>query len=301
MPKHSTTPSGCSRRRFLHLASGALLGLGLGGWGATRAEATAAAAPAGLSAISGNLAAAIAAYPGEVALAVTDARSGETVAVNADRPQIAGCTANLPLLLAVVEDLAAGAYPLAEVDWIVRATVGASDARWGGVLARRVGRGSLARGVDRVAALSERLGLRGSVYDHAPGYWGAYSRADRENVVTAADMNAVLLALYRGQLFDVRWTQYALAKLLDVRPQLNNMLPALLPRGVRVAHKVGFINLYGYATRNDAGLVLVDRPGGQLAYAVTFLSQHNANYWDAARFAARLSRFIYDRFVGLYA
>lgn len=291
-----------TRRRLIGLVSRATLSafvLSESRW--TSALAAPSTAPASLAAVKATLAAEIGAYPGTVGLAVTDFQTGETIDVNGHLPLIGGCTSNLFLLYAVVEDLAAGAYSVPQVDWMVRAAVGASDPRWARELAVRVGRGSLARGVDRVAALMQRIGVRSSVYDHAPSYWSQYSRGNQENLVTAVEANLALGKLYHGELFDARWTDYALAKLLDVRPRLNSMIPGQLPRsGVRVAHKVGFINLPGYSTRNDAGIVLLDRPSGTRAYAFTFLSQNNRSYFAAAPFAARLSHIAFDHFNQIY-
>ncbi len=44
-------------------------------------------------------------YEGRTAIAVTDAKTGETINVNGNRPQLTGCVANLPLMLSVVNEL----------------------------------------------------------------------------------------------------------------------------------------------------------------------------------------------------
>lgn len=267
----------------------------------TQVLAAPASIPLSLPALREELAVEVAAFPGDVAVAITDLQTDETVSVNGDRPQMGACTSNLFMLYAVVEDLAAGAYPVEEVDWMLRAAVGASDPRWARELLIKVGRGSLANGVNLVAELMQRIGVTASVYDHAPNYWFEYSRTGGHNLITASDVNGALGKLYRRQLFDDSWTEYALAKLLDVRPRLNNMIPAQLPQsGVRVAHKVGFLNALGYSVRNDAGLVLLDRPEGQRAYAFTYLSENNRDYFGSASFAGGLSRKAFDYFSQLY-
>ncbi len=244
-----------------------------------------------------DVAAEIVAYPGEVALAVTDLQTGESFAIDGDRPQAGACTINLFLLYSVVADLERGLYPIWEVDWIVNAAVGASDPRWAKVLVEKTGDESIAQGVAKINQLMQEIGAVDSLYDHAPEYFGLYSLSGQDNYVSANDLNIALSKLYHGELFGPEFTAYALEKLLNVRPQLNNMLPAMLPANrVRVAHKVGFINHSGYSVRNDAGIVFVERGVQEIAYVISFLSQHNENYFAAASFGARLSRIVFDHF-----
>lgn len=244
-----------------------------------------------------DVAAEIAAYPGEVALAVTDLQTGESFAIAGDRPQVGACTINLFLLYSVVADLERRSYPIWEVDWIVNAAVGASDPKWAKVLVEKTGSGSIALGVAKINQLMQDMGAVDSLYDHSPGYIGLYSLSGQDNYVSANDLNIALSKLYHGELFGPEFTAYALGKLLNVRPQLNNMLPAMLPTNrVRVAHKVGFINHSGYSVRNDAGIVFVKKGEQEIAYAISFLSQQNENYWAGASFGARLSRIVFDHF-----
>ncbi len=63
-----------------------------------------------------DVAAEIGSYPGEVALAVTDLQTGESFAIDGDRPHAGACTINLFLLYGVVADLQGGLYPISEVD-----------------------------------------------------------------------------------------------------------------------------------------------------------------------------------------
>ena len=243
------------------------------------------------------VAAEIGAYPGEVAIAVTDLQTGESFAINGDRPQVGACTINLFLLYSIVADLERGLYPVWEVDWIVNAAVGASDPKWAKELVVKTGGGSIAQGVAKVNQLMQNVGAVNSFYDHAPEYSGLYSLSGEDNYVSANDLNIALSKLYNGELFGPEFTAYAFEKLLNVRPRLNNVLPALLPVDrTRVAHKVGFINYAGYSTRNDAGIVFVDKGGREIAYVISFLSQHNENYWAAASFGAWLSRIVFDHF-----
>lgn len=294
-------PAAYSRRQFCALvakASLAATALSIVPPSVTRLTAAPLAQLVDLKAV---LASEIRAYPGLVALSVDDLQSGERISISGTRPQAGACTINLFLLLAVVDDLQNGLYSINEVDWMVKAAVGASDPKWARVLLIKTGGGSLMRGVDRVNQVMESIGATGSFYDHAPEYWSEYSLAGQDNVVTTDDLNTALGKLYRGDLFWPAYTQYALAKLLDVRPRLNNCLPALLPsQGVRVAHKIGFVNYAGYATYNDAGLVLIARGDRQIAYAISYLSQYNRNYWAAPGFGARLSRMVFDYFTSVY-
>lgn len=296
-----TTKFTCTRRQFLSLGMRAALGaaaIGLvGNW-----KVAEGASPSGLQQLRSDLLDQVSAYPGKVALAVTDLQTGASTTINGDRPQTAGCSINLFLLLRVVHDLEEGRYSVNQVDWIIRAGIGASDPRWAKELLLKTGGGSLAAGVTKVHRyMHGKLGLVNSLYDHAPEYWREFSLYDRDNVVTANEANATLARLYRGQLFSPSYTSYALAKLTQISPRLNNVIPALLPsEGVKVAHKIGFIHHSGYSTYNDIGLVMIERGRGRVAYAFSFLSEANSNYWAAPKLGARLSRMVFDYFNSRY-
>ncbi len=183
----------------------------------------------------------------------------------------------------------------------MNAAVGASDPKWAKVPVEKTGNGSIAQGVAKINQLVQEIEVIGSLYDHAPEYFRLYSLSGQDNYVSANDLNIALGKLYHGELFGPEFTSYALEKLLNVRPQLNNILPAMLPTNrVRVAHKVGFINHSGYSVCDDAGIVFVEKGGQEIAYVISFLSRHNEDCFAAASFGARLSRIVFDYFDAKY-
>lgn len=84
------------RRQVIALgAKAALAGIAASTGRLAQALAAQAAALPDVDAPRSRLAAEIAGYPGMVAVAVTDLQTDRTIEVNGDRPQVAGCTANL--------------------------------------------------------------------------------------------------------------------------------------------------------------------------------------------------------------
>ena len=78
-------------------------------------------------------------------------------------------------------------------------------------------------------------------------------------------------------------------EILDVLAgqEFNEMIPALLPAGTRVAHKTGSIT----RVRHDAGIVY--RPNGK-PYILVILTRGFEKGEDADRFGAQISRLIWD-------
>ena len=111
----------------------------------------------------------------------------------------------------------------------------------------------------------------------------------------------VLTKLYRGQLFEPEWTAYTLARLRNIAPYLNYILPGKLPAAATVAHKIGYFWDRDGWVNNDAGLVtFTGADGKEKAYVITYLSQKARTEYTGYSFGARLSGIVWDYFAATY-
>jgi len=232
----------------------------------------------------------------QAAVAVTDLQTGETISVNGNRPQRTGCTINMFALFALVSRLQEGAVGTGDVAYSVHVGIGAS---YPPEVMRflQTSYGDFHAGEQRGRELMSSWGMTASLFDHVP----YYGNGTQNNLLTALETNLALTKLYRGELFDSQWTQYTLARLREIKPTLNYILPAQLPSAATVAHKIGYYaDLDGWVVA-DAGLVtFVGRDGKQKAYAVTYLSQTAPSQYAGYSFGARLSRISWDWFEHQY-
>jgi beta-lactamase class A len=209
--------------------------------------------------------------PGQFAVAVTDLESGQTVGVGLDRPQAAGCIMNLFAIVAVLQDVDAGRYPLESVDATIRQTIWASDATAARELYRAAGGGDVVEGVRVVARLLQQLGMTSSVIDHPPAFPDESIGVQPDNIVTARDVNTALAHLYRGDVLSPSLTEYLIEAMTHVKPGLN-YLTAIVPPPAVVSHKNGFFWQPDGFVDNDASIVRFG-PSLEYGYALTFLSQ----------------------------
>jgi len=232
----------------------------------------------------------------EVAIAVTDLQTGQTISVSGNNPQRTACTINMFALFAAVGEFQAGRADPSDVAYNIKVGIGGSypplvkeflDALFG----------DFGVGVARAREMMASWGMRASVFDHVP-YYGDETQ---NNLLTALETNAVLSKLYRGELFSPEWTAYTLERLRDIKWGLNYILPGWLPYEATVAHKIGYYWDYDGWVNNDAGIVtFTGLDGQQKAYAITYLSQKAATEYTGYSFGARLSWIVWDWFEAAY-
>jgi beta-lactamase class A len=116
--------------------------------------------------------------------------------------------------------------------------------------------------------------MKGAFFGH-PDY-----SLDKDNVISAADIGLLLRLMVRGQAVSPAADAEMLGILL--RQQVNDRLPLMLPRGVRVAHKTGELT----TTRHDAGVIYAPGPDGHPEYVLVVLTRGLA---DAPRAAWRIA------------
>ncbi len=252
------------------------------------ADEGAPAAPRSFQALAEEAQSLLADYPGRVAFVALDARSGQGVAINWDRPFIAASVIKLFTMMAVLRDVEDGLYPLADVQDDLDLLMFYSDNEANARLTNRVG-------LWRVNELMQSLGLTDSIYSLWPGVDEVYGEGS-ENYITARDVARALLALYRGEVFrDPGTTELALAEMRPALEQDQLIIPRYLPDGARVAHKTGVIppDEQYPSVLHDVGIVFP--PQGE-PYVVVFLSQENADHAAAYDLGAELSLLAYRAF-----
>jgi hypothetical protein len=249
----------------------------------------------GMLALRDQLAAEINAYKAQqhidVAIAVTDMQTNETISIGGNVPHRTGCTIMMFGLLAAVSEFQAGRGDPGAVAYSIRKGIGGS---YPPEVKRMldVVFGSYLSGTYRGRELMSSWGMRTSYFHHVPYYGGADYVP---NILTALETNDVFVKLYRGQLFNPQWTQYSLQKLTEIASYLQYILPGRLPPGPTVIHKIGFYVDYDGWVNNDAGIVTFKGADGQTkAYAISYFSQQGRTEYQGYSFGARLSRVVWD-------
>ncbi len=105
------------------------------------------------------------------------------------------------------------------------------------------------------------------------------------NTVTAFDLMILFDQMARGKILDQATSEKMIVILLDQK--FNEIIPAQLPAGVRVAHKTGSI----VGVQHDSGIIIL--PNGK-RYSLVILSKNLTDEALAIRSMATVSRMIYD-------
>jgi beta-lactamase class A len=236
----------------------------------------------------------------DIAVAVLDLQSGEAVAVDGDERHLAGCTIKFFPALKALHDVQEGQRQFDDtLDYLVQRTVRISNNADSHYLINLVGI------PETNAFMTGVVGTSGSFISHAPGYYGenvAYGIEEENNYLTASDLVLAFARLYRSELTTPELT----AHLLDVMTQswltpaeYGVILYQTAPPQARVAHKIGYVgppeNVW-----NDAGVVMIDRPEGTVAYAVAILTQYNRAYGDGPPVARQVAERVLQHFNEAY-
>jgi beta-lactamase class A len=104
------------------------------------------------------------------------------------------------------------------------------------------------------------------------------------NITTAGDLMIMYEKMARGQIVDSASCQAMIHILLD--QTFNEIIPARLPKDVKVAHKTGSIS----QIRHDSGIVFL--PNGR-KYVLVLLSKNLVKEDEAVKAMAAVSEMIY--------
>lgn len=105
------------------------------------------------------------------------------------------------------------------------------------------------------------------------------------NTVTAFDLMLLFDQMSKGKIVDKAASEKMIGILRDQR--FNEIIPALLPKEVVVAHKTGWIT----GVQHDSGIVIL--PGGK-RYSLVLLSKNLTDEKAGIAAMARVSKLIYD-------
>jgi beta-lactamase class A len=105
------------------------------------------------------------------------------------------------------------------------------------------------------------------------------------NITTANDLLVIFEKMARGEIVDTTSSQAMIQILLH--QEFNDIIPALLPKNVRVAHKTGNIS----HVQHDSGIVFL--PDGR-KYVLVLLSKNLQNEEQAKKAMAEVSEMIYQ-------
>ncbi len=105
------------------------------------------------------------------------------------------------------------------------------------------------------------------------------------NTTTAYDLMVIFEALAKGEVVSTQASDDMIEILLDQR--FNDIIPAQLPREVKVAHKTGSIT----GVHHDSGIVIL--PDGR-KYVLVLLSKELADFDSGTASLANVSKLIYS-------
>jgi beta-lactamase class A len=108
------------------------------------------------------------------------------------------------------------------------------------------------------------------------------------NISTPSDLLLLLEKIQRGEGLSAS-SRDAVIDILK-RQKFAERIPALLPFGVQVAHKTGSVK----GVRNDIGIVYA----GDHTYGIALMSKRAESGVEATMLLAKLSKIVYDAFVG---
>ncbi|NBC17820.1 MAG: serine hydrolase [Bacteroidetes bacterium] len=247
-----------------------------------------------------------------VAVAVRDAATGTNVDINADRLFHAASTMKVPVMIEVYRRAEAGRLSLDdallvknEFRSIVDSSLYSIEDDSDDAIYERLGERMAIRDLvvqmitvssnlatnllidhldaDSVQATIERLGTEQMEVLRGVEDIKAY-RQGLSNQATAADLALLLDRLQQGTAVAPAADSAMVAVLLD--QQFNDMIPAGLPAGTRVAHKTGSIT----EIHHDAALVY---PEDGAPYVLVVLTEGIADRDDSARLGAEITRLVH--------
>jgi beta-lactamase class A len=113
-------------------------------------------------------------------------------------------------------------------------------------------------------------------------------QAGLNNTTTAKDLEIALTALVQGETF----RRASNAKMLEIlkAQELNEKIPAYLPKGTPVAHKTGDIT----GIHHDAAIVYPQGPPGEAPYVLVVLTSGYQDEKQANQVIAEISRIVWQ-------
>ena len=139
-------------------------------------------------------------------------------------------------------------------------------------------------GAENLMTLPDEMGLKNMKVLRGVEDTKAF-RAGKNNVTSAADLAAFFERIAQHRLVSAPACDTMISILLQ--QEFRDMIPALLPNNVRVAHKTGSIT----NVQHDSGIVTL--PDGR-SYILILLSKELSSNDDGIRCLQQISRAVYD-------
>jgi beta-lactamase class A len=255
------------------------------------------------------------AHQGTYALAFKDLYTGETLLINETENFHAASTMKTPVMIEVFKQAAEGRWQLSDSLPVINEFTSIADGSKYSLrpeddseqeLYRLIGRkctlydlvyhmiiksSNLATNIlieyvdaNKVTQTMRSLGapyiqVRRGVEDNK-----AYERG-LNNTTTAYDLLVIFEKIATGQAVSAQASEQMLNILLDQK--FNDIIPALLPPGVQVAHKTGLIT----GVHHDSGIVIL--PNGR-KYVLVLLSKNLEDINQGTQVLAQASKIIYE-------
>jgi len=255
--------------------------------------ATAGAGPDRYAELKKSIAAVLADLNGEWGIGVVDLATGDTLLMNADRAYPAASQYKLLLLYEAYRQIEAGTLQLDQMTRMIDADY-ADSIRWDEEL--KVGDRVAVKGLLRVIAiqssnaaahaLNRLMGLSPTAINGAAQQLGLPQTrmpASGEAVTSVRDLVRFYGMLYGKELISPKASESLMGLLKE--QQINDRIPARLPRGVKVAHKTG--NLPGVV--NDAGIIFGPRTDVTL-----IVLNDGADYEPGTAGIGRIGQLVYN-------
>jgi beta-lactamase class A len=256
----------------------------------------------------------LAKQPGRFAVAFKDLSTGETILINAQESFHAASTMKVPVMIEVFKQAAAGKFSLSDSILILNSFKSIVDSSEFSLnpqddseqeLYRQTGTlRPLSNLVYNMIIMSSNLAtnmvielvnaqkvtqtMRGLGAMDIQVLRGVEdSKAFQKglnNTTTAYDLMLIFEKMAQGEVVDSAASQEMIKILLDQR--FNDVIPARLPKNVKVAHKTGEIS----GVRHDAGIVFL--PDGR-KYVLVLLSKQLKDIREGVNAMAAVSEIIY--------
>lgn len=252
---------------------------------------------------------------GEFALAYKDLQTGEQILINEHQRFHAASTMKVPVLIEIYKQASSGNFSLndsleiknefqsivdssgyeldkaEDSDTLIYQHIGEKRTIYSLTYDMIILSSNLATNIviDKVGASNvqqtiQKLGTRNMQVLRGVEDTKAY-RAGLNNTTTAYDLMILFEKIAIGEAVDGASSQEMIKILLDQK--FNDIIPAQLPRDVRVAHKTGWIT----ASHHDSGIVFL--PDGR-KYILILLSKNLEDEKEGVEALARVSKTIYE-------
>jgi beta-lactamase class A len=265
----------------------------------TLPNAVSAAAPGSLSELQTQISARLSGWNGKYAVTVTDLQTGQTVSVNGARSQTAASTIKIFIAIGIAQQIDAGHIAKDDVDGLMQAMMGQSSNEAAYELIEMLGNGNIVAGTRAVNTVAQNLGTTGTFLDSPPDHPEIDIGIARDNLLTTNDLNLVLTKLYHGQILSPASTDYVLYCMSLPSDWQNGSVGGPLPAGSTFYHKPGWIGA-PYDTWNDAGIVVVNRNGLNLAYAISYLGSFSGSEGEDYNRGYAVSDLVWSYFDAAY-